>query len=143
MLNEGLAFFGEAVFLQAAVGFIGDGALDEAGFKRWEQVGFPEVLTICKIKSCLKLFSGVFRYDNLKKSSDLRVDLRVDLRGYLRGDLRLCEREDHAGEVFGEAEAFFGVGPEDAGHAGAKVFHHVEVAKDAHQFLIAGVGVAL
>ena len=37
MLNEGLAFFGEAVFLQAAVGFIGDGALDEAGFKRWEQ----------------------------------------------------------------------------------------------------------
>ena len=65
MLNEGLAFFGEAVFLKAAIGFIGDGAFDEAGFKRWEQVGFPEVLTICETKSCLKLFSGVFRNDSL------------------------------------------------------------------------------
>lgn len=54
-----------------------------------------------------------------------------------------AKREDHAGEVFGEAEAFFGVCPENAGHAGAKVFHHVEVAEDAHQFLIAGDGVAL
>ena len=51
----------------------------EIGFKRWEQVGFPEALTICKIESCLKIFSGVFRYDNLKKSSDLRGDLRGNI----------------------------------------------------------------
>ena len=60
----------------------------------------------------------------------------------MRGDLRLGERKDHAGEVLAEAEAFLGVGPEDAGHAGAEVFHHIEVAEDAHEFLVAGDGVA-
>lgn len=82
--NEGLAFCGESVFLEAAVGFMRDGAFDEAGFNSWEQVGFPEALTICKIESYLKLFSGVFRHDSLKKISDLRGDLR--------GNLRLCEK---------------------------------------------------
>ena len=28
------AFFGEAVFLEAAVGFVGDGTFDEAGFQQ-------------------------------------------------------------------------------------------------------------
>jgi hypothetical protein len=32
MLNEGLAFCGESVFLQAAVGFFWDSTLDESGF---------------------------------------------------------------------------------------------------------------
>ena len=40
--KKGEALSGEAVFLQAAVGFFGDGVLDQARRKCWDNIGFPE-----------------------------------------------------------------------------------------------------
>ena len=38
----GAAFFRQAIFLKAAVGFSGDGVFDEALCERWAEVVFPE-----------------------------------------------------------------------------------------------------
>jgi hypothetical protein len=43
------AFGGEAVFLEAAGGFVGDGAFDASRFERGQEIGFPEVLAIREI----------------------------------------------------------------------------------------------
>jgi len=44
--NLSMAFCGEAVFLEAAVGFVRDGALDESGFERGDEVAFPEMFPV-------------------------------------------------------------------------------------------------
>ena len=49
--------FGEAVFLEAAAGFVGDGALDESGFEGGAQVVRPEGRSVGE----LELFHAVQR----------------------------------------------------------------------------------
>lgn len=41
--KQSAAFGGEAVFLQAAVGFFGDGALDEVGGKGGHQIALSKI----------------------------------------------------------------------------------------------------
>jgi hypothetical protein len=41
--KQGAAFGGEAVFLEAAVGFFGDGAFDEGGGKGGHQIAVSKV----------------------------------------------------------------------------------------------------
>ncbi len=45
MRDEGLAFRGESVLLQAAVGFIGDGHFEQTGCEEGENVAF--VIEVC------------------------------------------------------------------------------------------------
>ncbi len=52
-----MACGGEAVFLEAAVGFVRDGALDESGFEGGDEVAFPEMFPVGQIQLCLNFFS--------------------------------------------------------------------------------------
>jgi hypothetical protein len=61
--DEGLAFCGEAVFLEAAVGFFGDGAFDETGFESWDEVEFFKVMPIHQLELRLKFFSRICSVD--------------------------------------------------------------------------------
>jgi hypothetical protein len=45
---HGLSFGGLSVFLEAAVGFFGDGEFYETGFDRWSQVAVAEALAVGK-----------------------------------------------------------------------------------------------
>jgi hypothetical protein len=55
--NLGMAFGGQAVSLQAAVGFVRDGALDEAGLEGGDEVAFPEMFPVGQIQLLLNFFS--------------------------------------------------------------------------------------
>jgi hypothetical protein len=50
----GSAFWGDTVFLEAAVGFIGEGSLDETGGKGWLKVGKTEMFVMLEVKQFLE-----------------------------------------------------------------------------------------
>ena len=70
-------------------------------------------------------------------------DWGLDLFGRLFLIHRPTGRKGDAQEVLGEAKALGAIKLGDAGQARAEVFHQFQVAKDAHQFFVAGDGVAL
>ncbi len=77
------AFFGDPVFLEAAVGFVGDGAFDEVLFKGGLQVAEAEIITIGQTQHVLQILPCM----RSGKDSQQLFDLHGDLHGILHGDL--------------------------------------------------------
>ena len=78
---------GEAVFLEAAVGFGGEGALDEAGGKGGLKVGIKKTWAMGQSKGRHQFLGRqCLRFERRKQASDLFGDLTCDLTCDLRGD---------------------------------------------------------
>jgi hypothetical protein len=78
---------GEAVFLEAAVGFVGEGALDEVGGKGGLKVGIKKTWAMGQSKGRHQFLGRqCLRFERRKKASDLFGDLTCDLRGDFTSD---------------------------------------------------------
>ena len=84
-----MAFFGEAVFLEAAVGFFGDGAFDQTCGEGGVQVVGAEGGAVGKLEAghAVERAEGLFP-ESAKESCDLVADLIAHLVGF--GDFAEC-----------------------------------------------------
>mgnify|MGYP000347581304 CR=1 FL=1 len=85
----GAAFGGEAVFLQAAVGFVGNGAFDEGGGEGGFEVASFKVFAPAQGQCCLDFLPGHIFFHDGKQAFQLFTDLPCDLPCDLRGAPRL------------------------------------------------------
>jgi len=81
--KQGAAFGGEAVFLQAAVGFFGDGAFDAVCLQVRLEIASFKVFASPDGQSSLNFLPGHFFSQDGRYSSQLFADLSGDLSGCL------------------------------------------------------------
>ena len=81
--KQGAAFGGGAVFLQAAVWFFGDGALDKVGGEGGIEIASFKVFASPNGQSSLNFLPGHFFSQDGRYSSQLFADLSGDLSGCL------------------------------------------------------------
>jgi hypothetical protein len=93
-------FFGEAVFLQPAVGFVGQSWFNPAFFQGGEKISLPEVFAIRQPKHLLQLLPGMFTCNDSQKLSDLRGDLHFRMN-------RPMGRQACPKEIFGKVETLW------------------------------------
>lgn len=71
-----MAFGGQAVLLQATVGFVRDGALDEAGLEGGQQVELLEIISAAQLESVHQILPASLSFFHRRKQ---RADLPCDL----------------------------------------------------------------
>ena len=74
--EPGTAFVREAIFLEAAGGFAGNGTFQPAGGRQRFEVSFAEMLAVLHSHHCLKALAGSGLAGSLQRFGDLRGDLR-------------------------------------------------------------------
>ena len=72
------AFGGEAVFLQAAIGFVGNGAFDEGGGEGGFEVASFKVFAPAQGQCCLDFLPGHIFFHDGKQAFQLFTDLPCD-----------------------------------------------------------------
>ena len=72
--GEGSPLGGESVLLEAALGLVGNGHLDEAGGERGSQVGQAEVLVVLEPQRILEFLPAGGFFQDGKQARDFRGD---------------------------------------------------------------------